>query len=91
MKYENPNNAAFFFDDGDFLNLEEVSAFQWLPNGDPSLYVAVDSEPIDAAREPVLYVYFRGADTAMQRSGADVSAVCVQRLSDALRVYHSKL
>ncbi len=83
MKYENPNNAAFFFDDGDFLNLEYVTYTQWLPEGRTS-----DSGHLN---KPVLQVGLRNSEENIERYNEAITEREFKRLSDALRVYHSKL
>jgi hypothetical protein len=86
MKYENPNNAAFFFDDGDFLNLEEVAAVQLHPDGRD------DVETGETTGSPTIDVFTRGVEKPICREGPEHASLKeFRRLSDALRVYHSKL
>lgn len=87
MKYENPNPSAFFFDDGDFLNLEHVVYVQFSKDGIDA--TNEDGELISVTEEPTLEIYFAGGDVPQRRlNPADADR---QRLTDALRVYHSKL
>lgn len=83
MKYENPNNAAFFFDDGDFVNLEYVAAAAYYAKGE-----RIDPDDGTENNTPVVEIDMAGADKARVRP---ITTNERKRLSDALRVYHSKL
>lgn len=87
--YENPNCAAFFFDDGDFLNLEDVAATAFYPHYAIADFVNVDTEVVSPVEtHPLLVIRLKGG-TEVQRPRATKKQV--KALTDALRIYHSKL
>jgi hypothetical protein len=72
---ENPNPAAFFFDDGDFLNLEAV------------VYVRFSEVEDDDGDEQDIGIDLVGGIVMYRYSSTDAEK---RRLRDALAVYHSK-
>lgn len=81
MKTENPNDSAFFFDDGAFLNLEYVVYAGWSQTMDIDGHITTRRDVLR-----VLCVFSHDMDALLQRC----SAAEHDRLQTALRVYHSK-
>jgi hypothetical protein len=83
MKYENPNCSAFFFECGDFVNLEDVVYVHYSEDGTETTTGFTDA--------PTLVVFLRGAEEGFTRTGVALGDSDRRQLSDALRIYHSKL
>ena len=79
--YENPNNAAFFFDDGTFLNLERVNYLK------REFKRAWDADAGYHAGELTLHLIVDVGEGTLERPFDDAEFTA---LSKALRVYHSK-
>ena len=85
----NPNDAAFFFDDGSFINLDRVTFVEATPYGRRD-YPTQDWETSYTtssleSRQKWLHVDFDGGDIYRKFDQDEFDA-----LSNALRVYHSK-